>query len=62
MRNSKRILRILNLIQKIWKKHPDLRLCQLIENAVPHNDNCIYYDEDDVLEIGLREKYDNVSK
>ncbi len=31
MRNPKRIKRILKLIEKIWKKNPDLRLGQFVK-------------------------------
>jgi len=34
MRDPKRIKQILDLIEKIWKKNPDLRLNQLIYNIV----------------------------
>jgi len=58
MRDPKRIVRILKLIEKIWKKNPDLRLCQLLGNTVERLDNhCIYYVEDDKLEQKLKELY-----
>lgn len=56
MRNPKRIARILRLIKKIWTKHPNLRLCQLIGNCFPAGDN--YYKEDKDLEKRLRETYE----
>lgn len=34
MRDQKRIKRILKLLEQIWTKYPDLRLGQLIDNAV----------------------------
>ena len=34
MRDPKRIEPILSLIREIWTKHPDLRLTQLIMNAL----------------------------
>lgn len=62
-RNPKRILKILKLIEKIWLKDPDLRLCQLIENCfkfpfseVGHN-HCLYNKEDEELERRLKEVY-----
>lgn len=51
----KKVDRILKLIKKIWKKYPDLRLCQLIGNCFIAGDN--YYKEDDVLEKVLKERY-----
>ncbi len=57
MRDKKRIKRLLKLIEEIWNKNPDLRLCQLIENVVHHDDNCIYHVEDDDLEKKLRDFY-----
>lgn len=56
MRNPERINRILNLIKRIWKKNPDLRLCQLIGNVFPHGEDN-YYKEDDELEKRLKEEY-----
>jgi len=55
MRNPKRINRILRLIKKIWVKNPDLRLGQLIDNAIRDYDT--FYTEDDTLEIRLRKYY-----
>lgn len=56
MRDPKRINRISKLIGKIWRKNPDLRLCQLIGNCFFAGDN--YYREDDELEEQLRKIYD----
>lgn len=55
MRDSKRINRISKLIGKIWRKNPDLRLCQLIGNCFEHGD--LYHQEDDVVEERLRKTY-----
>lgn len=55
MRDPKRIIKILDLIKKIWIKNPDLRLCQLIGNCFEAGDN--YYKEDNNLEKRLREIY-----
>ncbi len=53
MRNPKRIPTVLSEISNIWKKYPDLRLGQLLSNAVcmsteidPAN---LFYVEDDKL-------------
>lgn len=54
MRDPKRIDRILGLVEKIWKLGPDLRLTQLIMNALKINTDP-YYIEDDKLEQALRD-------
>jgi hypothetical protein len=54
MRDPARIDRLLAKLGEIWREQPDLRLCQLIGNALRSNtDN--YYVEDDQLEIALDE-------
>ena len=35
-------------LKKVWEKHPDLRLGQLICNIVPENK--LYYVEDDIMQ------------
>jgi uncharacterized protein YihD (DUF1040 family) len=57
MRDIKRIGRILGLITKIWYKNPDLRLTQLIMNALAINSDP-YFIEDEELEEALN-KLDN---
>jgi len=52
MRDPKRIEPILSLIREIWTNHPDLRLTQLIMNALNINYDP-YYIEDDDLQKGL---------
>ncbi len=52
MREFERIDRITNLINKVWKKYPELRLGQLITNAVRGLD--IFYIEDEILEEKLK--------
>lgn len=47
MRDAKRIPNILGVIQKIWEEYPDLRLGQLLLNAV--NESALYYMEDDEI-------------
>ena len=55
MRNTQRIPRILDLLEKVWKEVPDWRLGQLIENiARDMGWNDAYYMEDDDLEKELR--------
>ena len=55
MRDSNRIDRILNEIRIIWKKCPDLRLGQLILNAI--DDPALYYIEDEELVKLLKQTY-----
>ena len=55
MRNPKRINRILRLIKKIWIKNSDLRLGQLIDNAI--REETIFYIEDDAFEVCLKKYY-----
>ena len=47
MRDKERIKVVLRTIEEIWKDNPDLRLGQLLCNAVP--ESWIYYIEDDQL-------------
>ena len=56
MRDPERIKRILELIEKIWTTSPDLRLTQLIMNALEMNFDP-YYVEDDKLEEALNNYY-----
>lgn len=53
--------RILKLIGKIWKKNPDLRLCQLIGNLFVGTGD-LYYVEDDRLERILKEEVNNIKR
>lgn len=54
MRDPKRIKRILKRVEEIWTKNPDLRLTQLIMNALSMNSDP-YYIEDDILEEKLND-------
>jgi len=56
LRDPKRIKRILKLIEKVWKKNPDLRLFQLLDNSF-HTYGDYYYLEDENLEESLKEFY-----
>jgi uncharacterized protein YihD (DUF1040 family) len=57
MRDPNRIPRVLDLLEKVWKEVPDLRLGQLIENiARDMGWNDAYYVEDDDLEKELRKR------
>ncbi len=55
MRNPERIDKILNLIKKVWKQNPDLRLFQLLGNPFEPEDH--YHTEDDELEEKLENYY-----
>lgn len=54
-RDPDRIDDVLKTIRDIWEKQPDLRLGQLILNAI-HEDN-LYYTEDDALVDALEDMY-----
>ncbi|MBY0514226.1 MAG: hypothetical protein K2P78_09990 [Gemmataceae bacterium] len=57
MRDPARIDRMLKLLREYWLSHPDLRLAQIVVNAVPRTDwSCpqVFYAEDDVIEAALR--------
>jgi len=53
MRDPNRIPEMMDLIGRIWMKYPDLRLGQLIANAV--GDQKPFYIEDDEMLRGLNE-------
>jgi len=52
MRDPARIPRMLETIRKVWETHPDLRLGQLLVNAMRPSRPCpqVFYFEDDELE------------
>ena len=56
-RAAARIPYVLEVISEIWADHPDLRLGQLILNAV--DEKSLYYLEDDELLATLRAEYEN---
>lgn len=58
MRDPARITPLLELIEAIWRRHPDMRLCQLIGNALPGQD--AYHVEDGALEVELRRLYERL--
>lgn len=74
MRNSDRINLVLAEIAEIWHSHPDLRLCQLLNNAASMyfsgprkeygfwNLDDLYYLEDDQLLKGLKKLKEKVKK
>ncbi|MCK9369520.1 hypothetical protein M0R04_06405 [Candidatus Dojkabacteria bacterium] len=49
MRDPKRIPKIIKRLEKIWKKLPDLRIGQLIENVF--RGNGYYYEDDEYIQI-----------
>jgi len=53
MRDPERIERILALVRKVWYDGPDLRLTQIIMNALVMSSDP-YYVEDDKLEEALK--------
>lgn len=57
MRDPQRIEKILGLIRKVWYKSPDLRLTQLIMNALRMNSDP-YHIEDEILEKALKDYYE----
>jgi len=56
MRDPKRIDIILETIKTIWEASPDLRLAQIIMNAIGHPGDPYYYEDDDLLEKLLIER------
>jgi len=54
VRDPNRIEPMLALIRKVWYKNPDLRLTQLIMNALNMNSDP-YYIEDEHLESSLED-------
>jgi uncharacterized protein YihD (DUF1040 family) len=56
MRDPKRIHEMLRVISKVWYKNPDLRLGQLILNAVTINPNLYYMEDEQLLEY-LKKTY-----
>lgn len=55
MRDPDRIDRIIDKLREVWKANPDLRLGQLLVNAIRPSQPCpqIFYPEDDVIQKGL---------
>jgi len=61
LRDPDRIKVMLRLIEDIWNCYPDLRLAQLIMNALKSNQDT-YYIEDVVLEKALENYYEREIK
>jgi len=55
MRDYNRIDRITEKLNKLWKRYPDWRLCQLIFNIANNTDTMysrdVFHVEDDIMEI-----------
>jgi len=75
MRDPKRIDRILRLIKKIWKKHPDYRLGQLLSNHTRFGQtdddgtprSIFNYEDDDIIKdlelwVGLFDEVKHMKK
>ena len=63
MRDVNRIPQILNDLKKIWELTPDIRLGQLLLNAVDHDENTLFYIEDqDLIDKMFHEIYSNLMK
>lgn len=56
MRDPERIVKVLEEIKNYWQQYPDLRLGQLICNAIPPNDD-LFYIEDEILIELLKNRY-----
>jgi uncharacterized protein YihD (DUF1040 family) len=54
MRDPNRIPGVLQEVQKLWEKHPDLRLGQLLLCTLKQNED-LFNCEDDVLMQRIRE-------
>lgn len=55
LRDPKRIEKVLNVIRAVWIKCPDLRLSQLLINAIGLEAGVFFYIEDEVLVKKLEE-------
>ena len=63
MRDVNRIPQILNDLKKIWELTPDIRLGQLLLNAVDCNETTLFYIEDqDLIDKMYHEIYSNLMK
>lgn len=50
MRDPKRIDKVLAKVREVWKTYPDLRLLQLLSNALPQGiQNGFYIEDEDLL-------------
>ena len=58
MRDPGRIDKILDDIKSIWKKHPDMRLGQLLCNVIP--ETYMYFVEDDSMIDAVKKYYGQI--
>lgn len=58
MRDPKRIPKVLAEVERLWKKHPDIRLGQFFLNLSEGNSGAMYYKEDEAVLDRLRELYE----
>jgi len=64
VRDPKRIKKVLVRLAKIWSKHPDMRLGQLLENVFPNTDRdyiSAYHIEDEEYISTIEEFYKEYS-
>ena len=57
MRPIERIPKLLETLEKVWLKYPDLRFMQLINMIQSTEGSDMFYVEDDELEKILKDKY-----
>lgn len=63
IRDINRISQILGDLKKIWELTPDIRLGQLLLNAVGHDEKTLFYIEDqDLIDKMFHEIYSNLMK
>jgi len=58
MRNPQRIDKVLAKIRDVWKTNPDLRLLQLLLNALPKDSMAYYLEDDELLKLLDARYYD----
>lgn len=58
MRDPNRIPKVLEYVQRVWERNPDLRLGQLIVNLMTPRFADIFYVEDDQLLDAIRKELD----
>ena len=61
-KDPKRITRVLTEIGKVWRKHPGLRLMQIIGNCYEGFDADPYYQEDEEFVYRLHSTYKETTK
>ena len=65
MRDEKRIERIIEKLQRVWKANPDWRLCQLVFNIAVNTETMkerdVFYVEDGIFEITLNRYINNLN-